>query len=127
MLSASNKSNVSTEVGSCIVRNLLVLLLLVVSAPVRAADTAEPATDKSLKLIAPAVSTGTGLLLEPALILPDFSRERFETAMATVGPEKIHKQWTSPVVTLPPHPRAEVKGLTQDEVKDYMLAVKGLF
>ena len=127
MLSASNKSNVGTEVGSCIVRNLLVLLLLVVSAPVRAADTAEPATDKSLKLIAPAVSTGTGLLLEPALTLPEFTREKFETAMATVGTEKIHKQWTSPVVTLPPHPRAEVKGLTQDEVKDYMLAVKDLF
>ena len=48
-----------------------------------------------------AVSTGTGLLLEPALTLPEFTRERFETAMATVGPEKIHKQWTSPVVTLP--------------------------
>ena len=86
-----------------------------------------PTKDKAPKLIAPAVSTGTGLLLEPALTLPEFTREKFAAAMATVGPEKIHKPWTSPVVTLPPHPRTDVKGLTEDEVKSYMMDVKGVF
>lgn len=70
--------------------------------------------------IAPAVSTGTGLLLEPALTLPEFTREKFAAAMATVGPEKIQRPWTHPVVTLPPHPRTDVKGLTEAEVKAYM-------
>ena len=86
-----------------------------------------PTKDKAPKLIAPAVSNGTGLLLEPALTLPEFTREKFAAAMATVGPEKIHKPWTSPVVTLPPHPRTDVTGLTEDEVKSYMMEVKGMF
>lgn len=92
-----------------------------------AADAAEPPADRSPKLIAPAVSTGTGLLLEPALTLPEFTREKFAAAMATVGPEKIQRPWTNPVVTLPPHPRAGVKGLTEAEVKAYMLDAKRLF
>jgi hypothetical protein len=88
---------------------------------------AETPTDKPQKLIAPAVSTGTGLLLEPALTLPEFTREKFAAAMATVGAEKIHRPWTHPVVTLPPHPRAGAKGLTEAEVKAYMVEVKRLF
>jgi hypothetical protein len=87
----------------------------------------EPAKDKVPKLIAPAVSTGTGLLLEPALTLPEFTREKFEAAMASVGAEKIHKPWTNAVVPLPRHPRAEVKGLTQDEAKAYMMEAKRRF
>ena len=103
------------------------VLLLALAAPVHGGESVEPAADKSLKLIAPAVSLGTGLLLEPALTLPEFTSEKFEAAMATAGPEKIHKQWTNPVVTLPPHSRAEVKGLTEDEVKAYMVEVKRRF
>lgn len=106
---------------------LLVLFFLTPTGPVRAADAVDSAQDKGPKLIAPAVSTGTGLLLEPALTLPEFTREKFVAAMNTVGPEKIHKPWTNPVVTLPPHPRAGVKGLTHDEVKGYMREVKRLF
>jgi len=79
------------------------------------------------QLIAPAVSTGTGLLLEAALTLPEFTREKFEAAMATVGPERIHKPWTNPVVMLPAHSRGDVKGLTHEEVKGYMMEVKRLF
>ena len=127
MLNASNKSKPDTDVVSRTVSNLLILLLLAVAVPVHADEAVEPARDKALKLIAPAVSTGTGLLLEPALTLPEFTREKFEAAMATVGSEKIHKQWTNAVVTLPPHPRADVKGLTEDEVKAYMMAAKRLF
>jgi hypothetical protein len=73
------------------------------------------------------VSTGTGLLLEPALTLPEFTRERFATAMGTVGPEKIQRPWTNPVVTLPPHPRLGVNGLTDAEVRACMLEAKRLF
>jgi len=110
-----------------VVTNLLILLLLALSVSVYPEEAVDPVKDKPLKLIAPAVSTGTGLLLQPALTLPEFTREKFEAAMATVGPEKIHRPWTSPVVTLPPHPRSDVKGLTEDEVKNYMMMAKGLF
>ena len=79
------------------------------------------------RLIAPAVSTGTGLLLEPALTLPEFTREKFAAAMATVGSEKIQRPWTNPIVALPPHPRAGAKGLTEAEVKAYMREAKRLF
>jgi hypothetical protein len=106
---------------------LFTLLFLVVAASVHAADTNESARDDSPQLIAPAVSTGTGLLLEPALTLPEFTREKFEQEIATVGAEKIRKPWTSPVVALPSHPRADVRGLTPDEVKAYMVQVKQMF
>ena len=103
----------------------LAILLLVLGFSGRAAD--GPAKDNAPKLIAPAVSIGTGLLLEPALTLPEFPREKFEAAMATVGAEKIHRPWTNAVVPLPPHPRAEVKGLTHDEAKAYMMEAKRRF
>ena len=80
-------------------------------AEIASAEAAEKAgKGQPTNPIAPAVSTGTGLLLEPALTLPEFTREKFAAAMATVGPEKIQRPWTHPVVTLPPHPRADVKG-----------------
>jgi len=79
------------------------------------------------KLIAPAVSTETGLLLEPPLDLSWFTRDKFVAEMATVGAEKINKPWTSPVVTLPPHARADAQGLTEEEVKDYMRLAKAMF
>ncbi|HEX2749477.1 MAG TPA: hypothetical protein VHM91_15825, partial [Verrucomicrobiales bacterium] len=78
-------------------------------------------------LIKPAVSTGTGLLLEPPLDLSGFTREQFAAASATVGAAKIHKTWTSPVTPLPPHPRPGAKGLTADEVKACMKEVRRLF
>jgi len=78
-------------------------------------------------LIAPAVSTQTGLLLEPPLDLSWFSRADFEAVCATVGTNRIHKSWTNPITPLPPHVRAGVHGLTEPEVIDYMLLVKQLF
>jgi hypothetical protein len=104
-----------------------VLLLFALSATVGAQERVEPTKDKDLKLIAPAVSTGTGLLLEPALTLPEFTREKFVAAMNTVGSNKINKPWTNPVVTLAPHPRQNVQGLSHDEVKACMVEVKRLF
>ena len=127
MVSTPNKSSARTDAHSRAVTNLLVLLFLVVAAPSRAVEAIEPVKDGTVKLIAPAVSTGTGLLLEPALTLPEFTREKFVAAMKTVGPEKIHKPWTNPIVVLPPHSRADAKGLTHDEVKAYMVEVKRLF
>jgi len=106
---------------------LLVLFSLTLASHVVAAAAADSERDNGPKLIAPAVSTGTGLLLEPALTLPEFTREKFVAAMNTVGPEKIHKPWTNPVVVLPPHPRADAKGLTHDEVKAYMMEARRLF
>ncbi len=92
-----------------------------------AAATGGSSSNQAAKIIAPAVSTGTGLLLEPALTLPEFTREKFAAAMATVGAEKIRRPWTRSVVTLSPHPRTDVRGLTEAEVKSYMLEAKRLF
>lgn len=77
--------------------------------------------------IAPAKSIGSGLLLEPPLDLDWFTREKFIEATSTVGKEKISKQWTSPVKQLPPPKRTDAHGLTEAEVKDYMLMAKQLF
>lgn len=82
---------------------------------------------RETKLIAPAASTGTGLLLEPPLDLDWFTREKFIAESSTIGAEKINKPWTSPVVTLPPHERAGAHGLTEDEIKDYMRLAKAMF
>lgn len=83
--------------------------------------------DDEPKPIAPAQSIGSGLLLEPPLDLAWFTREKFIAESSTVGAEKINKAWTSPVVQLPPHPRADAHGLTEDEIKDYMRQAKTLF
>src|SRR5262249_4989510 len=78
-------------------------------------------------LIKPAVTGNTGITLLPDLDLSKFSTAEFMELSSSVGEEKLHKKWTSPVVTLPPHPRADVRGLTHKEVKDYMLGVRNLF
>ncbi|MCH1503599.1 cytochrome c [Verrucomicrobiales bacterium] len=82
---------------------------------------------ESPKAIAPAVSTETGLLLEPPLDLSHFTTERFVEMMESVGAEKIRKPWTSPVVSLPEHTPTKVNGLSKDEVKAYMVQAKELF
>jgi hypothetical protein len=79
------------------------------------------------KPIQPAQSIGTGLLLEPPLDLAWFTREKFIAEVSTVGAEKINKPWASPVVQLPRHERADVHGLTEVEVKEYMRQAKALF
>lgn len=71
--------------------------------------------------IPPAVSLGTGLLLEPPLNLSAYTRETFVAQVSTVGTNRIGKTWTQPVLPLPPHPRPGAKGLTEAEVKAYML------
>ncbi len=87
----------------------------------------EPPQVTEPKPIAPAKSTGTGLLLEPPLDLDWYTREMFIEECSTVGAEKIGKKWTSPVVKLPENKRAQASGLTEAEVKEYMLSVKRLF
>jgi len=77
--------------------------------------------------IAPAESIQSGLLLEPPVDLAWFTQEKFVEEMSTVGANKIQKPWTSPVVKLPAHSRADAKGLTEAEVKDYMRNAKQLF
>jgi hypothetical protein len=105
----------------------LIGLLLSTATTQQAEEAPNATTDDSPKLIAPAVSTGTGLLLEPALDFPEFTREKFVELSSSVGAEKIRKPWTNAVVALPPHPLASVHGLTEDEVKAYMVGAKDRF
>ncbi|HVY70097.1 MAG TPA: hypothetical protein VHH73_09220 [Verrucomicrobiae bacterium] len=106
-------------------KNTLVLLLI---APVALlAGDASKAEYEAPALIKPAEPTGTGLLLEPPLDLSKFTTEEFTRLSSTVGTNRIHKKWTNAVVTLPPHPRANVHGLTEQEVKDYMRQARRLF
>lgn len=89
---------------------------------IHAADAGKPP-----ELIAPAVSTGTGLLLEPPLDLRDFTTAKFVANSSTIGAHRIRRPWTNPVVSLPPHPRRGARGLTLDEVKAYMLDARRRF
>lgn len=82
---------------------------------------------KQPALIAPAKSIHSGLLLEPVLHVDWFTPAKFVEAMETVGADKIKKPWTSPVAKLPPHERADAEGLTEDEVRSYMVEVKRRF
>jgi hypothetical protein len=103
------------------------LLLLAPLAPLDAADLPAASPDEGLPLIKPAESTGTGLLLQPPLDLSYFTTERFVALSSSIGSNRIHKKWTCAVVTLPPHPRPDAHGLTEREVKDYMLQARRLF
>ena len=106
---------------------LLGALLLAPQAPLHSADSPKLPEYQAPPLIKPAVSTSTGLLLQPPLDLSYFTTENFVALSSSIGPERIHKKWTSPVVALPPHPRAGVHGLTEQEVTDYMLQARQLF
>ncbi len=106
---------------------LLGVLLLAPLAALRGADSPAAPENEPPPLIKPAEPTGTGLLLQPPLDLSEFTTEKFVGLSSTVGTNRIHKKWTSPVVTLPPHTRGEVHGLTEREVKDYMVQVRRLF
>jgi hypothetical protein len=87
-------------------------------------SSAEP---EQISLIKPAKSLRTGLPFLPDLDLSKFSTDEFVRLSSSVGTNRIRKQWTSPVITLPPHPRSAVHGLTLDEVKSYMTEVRQLF
>lgn len=97
------------------------LTLIYPSDEIRSDDNEAP------RLIKPAISTETGLLLQPPLDLSDFTTQDFVAASSTIGLERIHKKWTSAVTALPEHSRADVHGLAESEVKEYMLQVRHLF
>ena len=84
-----------------------------------------PKEDQAIP-IAPAKSIASGLLLEPDLDLEWFTHEKFVEMVSNVGKHKIGKPWKKPYVTLPPHDRSEVKGLTEEEIKQYMFTVRDL-
>ncbi|MDB6135084.1 MAG: hypothetical protein JWM59_3327 [Verrucomicrobiales bacterium] len=77
--------------------------------------------------IKPVVSTVTGLLLEPPVDLSKFTREEFLRVSASVGPHKINKPWTTAIPALPPHPRSDVHGLDEREIRACMLQARDLF
>ncbi len=82
---------------------------------------------KPATTLKPVASTASGLLLEPPVDLSKFTREEFLRVSASVGAPKINKQWTTAIIPLPPHPRPDVHGLNEPEVKAYMLKVRDLF
>ena len=100
---------------------LLVLCIAIQSTSAVSQELSAPAP------IAPAESIESGLLLESDLDLDWFTKEKFAEMMRSVGKEKIEKEWTTPVVKLPSHPRADAKRLTEEEVKHYMQEAKRLF
>ncbi len=51
----------------------------------------------------------------------------FVTNASSVGTNRIHRPWTSPVVTLPAHRRSGVNGLKEEEVKAYMMDARRRF
>jgi hypothetical protein len=107
---------------------LLIGLLLAGPQPSLFADNSTNApTDGGPPLIKPAESTATGLLKQPPLDLSRFSTEEFTKLSSSVGSQRIHKKWTSAVVSLPPHPRPNVHGLTDKEISGYMEEVRQLF
>lgn len=87
----------------------------------------QPVDSAKISLIAPAKTTDTGLLLEPDLDLSKFTTEEFVRLSSTVGTNRIRKEWASPVVTLPPHSKKDVRGLSESEVRDYMRLARRLF
>src|SRR5262245_38804040 len=93
----------------------------------RAKDINPGEVDTETPPIAPAKSIGSGLLLEPPLDLEWFTREKFIEATSTVGKEKIGKKWTSAIKQLPPPKRPDAHGLTEAEIREYMLTAKQLF
>ncbi len=105
--------------------SILTALLLFPLAALHAADVPKPAGSDAVAK--PVTSSRSGLLLQPPVDISHFTQEDFTAFSATVGPEKIRKTWTSPVTALPPHPRKDVRGLTEDEVKEYMVRVCRLF
>jgi len=118
---------------SFIVSLLLVgLSLLSSSRGAEPQESSEPVQSESVQVaefppIAPAQSIQSGVLLQPPLDLSWFTQEKFVEEISTVGANKIRKPWTSPVVPLPAHSRPDVKGLTEAEVKEYMLKANSLF
>jgi hypothetical protein len=114
------------RVNTIFLRRAVVFLLTSLLAPA-VINAVENGKDEPLALIKPAESTGTGLLLQPPLDLSRFSTEDFIALSSTVGSNRIHKKWTNAVVTLPPHSRSRVSGLTEVEVKEYMELARRLF
>ena len=80
-------------------------------------------------LIPQIIAVSKGLIPRPRLHgkWVDFTQEEFVALSSSIGPDKIHKKWTSPVTTLTPHPKQGADGLTEQEVKAYTLEVCRLF
>ena len=108
--------------------NFPALLLLSILGVLHSDDASTPkVSEPPPRLIQPAVSTETGLLLQPPLDLSKLTTEEFVAFSSTIGPEKIRKKWTDAVTPLPPHTPADVHGLTEEDVKAYMLQVRRMF
>lgn len=106
---------------------VLALFLLAAQVALHAENSPKAADKEPLPLIKPAASLETGLLLHQPLDLSKFTTEEFMAISSTVGPDKIHKKWTSAVTPLPPHADTNVHGLSEEDVKAYMQEARRLF
>ena len=75
----------------------------------------------------PVRSTGTGLLLEPPLMLTNVTRAQFLEMAGTIGRHRIGRPWTQPVLPLAEPQAREGQALTPTEVRDYMLEARRRF
>lgn len=89
--------------------------------PPKSPTTTPPASARAVR------STGTGLLLEPPLMLTNVTRAQFLEMAGTIGRHRIGRPWTQPVLPLPEPKSRKGQALTQTEVRDYMLEARRLF
>jgi len=75
----------------------------------------------------PVRSTGTGLLLEPPLMLTNVTRGQFLEMAATIGKQRIGRPWTQPVLPLPEPTGRKASALTLSEIRDYMVEARRRF
>src|ERR1700761_3401403 len=120
LCSASRRTLLQFHTAFKTVVLLLALTFTSFAAPI-------PVPDDAPALIKTATSTATGLLKQPPLDLSKFTTADFTNLSDSVGFDRIQKPWPNPVVSLPPHPRAPVTGLTEPEVKQYMTSARNLF
>ena len=72
-------------------------------------------------------SIGSGLLLEPPLLLTNVTRAQFLEMASTIGRQRIGRPWTQPVLPLPEPVGRKVEALTLEEVRDYMMEARRRF
>ena len=75
----------------------------------------------------PVRSIGTGLLLEPPLMLTNVTRGQFLEMAATIGKQRIGRPWTQPVLPLPEPTGRKASALTLSEIRDYMVEARRRF
>lgn len=106
---------------------LSVLGWFTVGVPGHGQETAKTTPRASSAALTPVRSTGTGLLLEPPLMLTNVTRAQFLEMAETIGRHRIGRPWTQPVLPLPEPQARKEQPLSPGEVRDYMLEARRRF